>query len=214
MSETPLTRLTCAREMMLALFCAGAPWDEIARAADAYVAEALAAPLDAEGMVARAIDLTECAQVQLVFPDDAARRARIVEAVTGLLAQRSEAPAAPGHAEMLADLKLHAAALEERRGALPALEGLELPRYALLDPVLHGDGAAFAEAVDETVRGARDRGTRCARPDSALFVQRVQGFQDVGSGFLHAGSRRAGLILGLKLPEPPPDTRPFYPPEA
>ncbi|AUX29467.1 MULTISPECIES: hypothetical protein [Sorangium] len=213
-AERPLERLTCARGMMMTLFCAGAPWDEIAKAADGYVNEALAAPRDAESTIMRAIHLTECMQIQLVFPDDAARRARLIEAGSALLAEQSGTRGVPGHAETLADLKLHLAAVDERREALPALEGLELGCYSLLEPVHRADGAAFAEAIDAIVRGARDRGTRCARPDSALFVQRIQGFEDVGSGFLYGGSRRIGAVFGLRVPEPPPDTLPFYPPDA
>ncbi|WP_437735370.1 hypothetical protein [Sorangium sp. So ce1335] len=211
-AEQPLARSTSARGMMMALFCAGAPWDEIAKAADEFINETVAVPRDAERAIVRAINLTECMQAQLVFPDDAARRERLIEAGSALLADQSGVDGLPGHAETLADLKLHMAAVEERREALPALEGLELGVVSLLGPLHRADGAAFAKSIDMLVRDARDRGTRCARPGSALFVQRVQGFQDVGLGFLFAGSRRIGAVFGLRMPEPPPDTLPFYPP--
>ncbi|KYF61477.1 hypothetical protein BE11_24390 [Sorangium cellulosum] len=213
LAEQPLDRSSCARGMMMALFCAGAPWDEIAKATDEFVNETVAVPRDAERAIVRAIHLTECLQAQLVFPDDAARRERLIEAGSALLAEQSGVDGVPGHAETLADLKLHMAAVEERREALPALEGLEPGVISLLGPLHRADGAAFAQAIDTIVRDARDRGTRCARPDSAMFVQRIQGFEDVGTGFLYAGSRRIGLFFGLRMPDPPPDTLPFYPPD-
>jgi len=206
-------RCELARDMMLALFCAGAPWEEIAQAADAYLRVLLVGSNKDTSTSLAPTQLIECAQLCLIFDSFSERKEEFSTIIYSRYINGNDCRHIDDYLAM--ELRLHYAALGNNRMLLSDMRvSPESPKDSLDEPIFRSDGNAFAQAIDSTVRNSMARGTRCARPDSKLFVQRVQGFQDFGAGFLHAGSRWIGQISNLKMPSPALDTIMFYPPNS
>jgi hypothetical protein len=219
-ADGPYQRREAARALMLALVCAGAPWPDVQRAADAFVDAVLELDDSASPGPSQLADLQECAQVMLAFPGHPRTRA-VIDAASALTrvdpwdgipsdgADEAEDERRAAHAWMRAELQLCLAALAPDQVAIPAVTA-DSPPGSLVPPAVAGDGPRFGRAVDLMVRAARDRGTRSARTDSDVFHQRVQGYQDAGSAFLWAASRSIAPALGLTPDPPAPDTQVFY----
>ncbi len=181
-----------SERLIHALFCAGAPWNDV-----------IAAACDFASLVSRQTDMSSHAASRIatatraLFLSDAPReelKQKLQESALTLLKELE--PNTPFEAELASDLRLYVIALGgSTPSATPATGGFGQAFFA-------NDAQTFRELAEQCIAGTTKRAANSiSAPPSSRFLSRVVGFTDFGRAALYAAMIPIANAAGLSIDE-------------
>jgi hypothetical protein len=212
-------RSEAVRDLLLALFCCGAPRPEVFQLAEIYVGsviemvwgdELAALPTSQRTPVVQMMTsmMKEVSWLHFLLGDSADRSLALSQALERLLSFARDALEEYAPEERL-DLEICLAAIHRR--SLDDLDrDVPYANVSVARALLHRDGDEVARLIDAELRDLLPRVRRLTEGKRELFLDRTKVSRDFGWGFLFTGVRRLAEALGCTVRAPAPDTLVFY----